>query len=106
MESKHVQNVISKKSTATYKYHATSRFIDDLCAINDDDEISKSFKYIYSGELELKLEHSGTHATYLDLDIKTEDGMFVYKVFDKREKFLFFIVYMPHFESNISSTIF
>ena len=106
MESKHVQNVISKKSTTTYKYHATSRFIDDLCAINDDDEISKSFKYIYSGELELKLEHSGTHATYLDLDIKTEDGMFVYKVFDKREKFLFFIVYMSHFESNISSTIF
>ena len=61
---------------------------------------------MYSAELELKLGHSVTHATYLDLDIKTEDGMFVYKVFDKRDKFSFFIVRMPHFESNIPSTIF
>ena len=29
-ESKHVQNLISKKSTRAYKYHATSQFIDDL----------------------------------------------------------------------------
>ena len=30
-----------------------------LCAINDDGEFSKSFKCIYSGELETKLEHKG-----------------------------------------------
>ena len=105
-ESKHLQNLISKKSTGAYKYHATSRFIDDLCAINDDDEFSKPFKYIYPGELERKQEHSGTHATFLDLDIQIEDGLFVYKFFDKRDKFPFFIVRMPHFQSNIPSTIF
>ena len=41
-ESKHAQNLISKKSTAADKYHATSRFIDD-------EEFSKSFKWIYPG---------------------------------------------------------
>ena len=32
----------------------------------------------YPGELELKLEHSGKQATFLDQDIKIEDGIFVY----------------------------
>ena len=77
-ESKHIQNLISKKSTRACKYYATSPFIDDLCAINDDDESSKSFKCIYLDELELKLEHSEIHATFLDLDIKIEIGVFVY----------------------------
>ena len=43
-ESEHVPILISKKSAGPYKYHAVSLFIDDLCAINDDDEFSKSFK--------------------------------------------------------------
>ena len=46
-KSKHVQNLISKKSTRTYKYHATSQFIDVLFVLNDDDEFSKSLKCIY-----------------------------------------------------------
>ena len=46
------------------------------------------------------------HITVLDLDIKVEDGIFVYKLFDKRDKFPFFIVHMPRFESNVPSTIF
>ena len=71
-----------KKSTG-----ATSRFIDGLCAINNDGEFSESFKCINPGELELKLEQSGTDATFLDLDIENEDGIFVYKFFDKRDKF-------------------
>ena len=76
-----------------------------LCAINDDGEFSKSFKCIYSGELETKLEHKGRHALFLDLDIKIEDGVFAYKLFDKRDKFPFFITLVVHFESNIPSTI-
>ena len=80
--------------------------MDDLCTINDDGEFSKSFKCIYPGELKLKLEHSGTLAKFLDLDIKIEDGVFVYKIFHKRDKFPFFIFRMPHFESNIPSNIF
>ena len=70
-QSKHVQNLISKKSTRAYKYHATSPFIHDLLAINDDEQFSKSFKCIN----QLELEHSGTHETFLDLDIR--HGIFV-----------------------------
>ena len=101
----YVQNLISKKSTEPYEYNAASRFIDGFCAINNDDKFSKLFKRIYPGGLQLKLKYSKTYATFLDLDIKIENGIFVYKLFDKREKFLFFIVHMPHFQRNIPSTI-
>ena len=63
-------------ATGAYKYRATSRFIDDVWTIHDDGKFSKCFKCIYPRELEVKLEHSGTHATFVDLDIKTEDGIF------------------------------
>ena len=44
-----------------------------------DDWFSKSFnKCLYPRELKLKLGHSGKHATFLDQDIKIEDGIFVY----------------------------
>ena len=105
-ECKHSQNLISKKPTRAYKYHATSRFIDDLCTINDDDEFSKSFKCIYPGEIVLKQGYCGTHATFLYLDVEIEDEIFVYIRFDKRDKFLFFIVHMPHFQSNVPAIIF
>ena len=61
---------------------------------------------IYPKELELKIEHHGDHATFLDLDITIQNGIFVYKLFDKRDKFPFFIVRMPHLSSNIPSSVF
>ena len=51
------------------KYHATHRFIDDLLALNDGGHFGKSHKNIYSKEMQLKKENSGTDATYLELDI-------------------------------------
>ena len=56
--------------------------------------------------MDLKVEHQGNHATVLDLDITIEDGIFVYKLFDKRDAFPFFIVRMPNLSSNIPSFIF
>ena len=56
--------------------------------------------------MELKVEHHGEHATFLDLDIRIEDNIFVYKLFDKRDAFPFFIVRMPYLSSNIPSIIF
>ena len=46
-----------------------------------------SFKNIYHQELELKVVHKENHASILDLDIKIEDSVFVYKLFDKGDKF-------------------
>ena len=42
----------------------------------------------------------------LKLDITIKDEIFIYKLFDKRDKFPFVIVRMPHFFSIISSSIF
>ena len=53
-----------------------------------------------------KLEHQAEHATFLDLDMAVEDNIFVYKLFDKKDKFPFFIVRMPYLSSNIPSSIF
>ena len=105
-ESKFIQQLISQGSSRAYKYNATGRFIDDLCAINDGGDFSSSFNKIYPQDLSLKVEHEGTHATFLDLDITIKDGIFVYKLFDKRDKFPFFIIRMPHLSSNIPSSIF
>ena len=59
-----------------------------------------SYKEIYPKELELKVEHHGNHATFLDFDITIKSNIFVYKLFDKRDKFPFFIVRMPHLQPS------
>ena len=56
--------------------------------------------------IQLKVEHHTTHATFLDLDITVENDIFCYKLYDKRDAFPFFIVRMPHRDSNIPSKIF
>ena len=71
----------------------------------DENEFLTSFKNIYPKELDLKVERQGNHVSFLDLDIKVEDSIFVYKPFDKRDKFSLFIVRIPHLSSNIPSTI-
>ena len=53
----------------------------------DDNEFLTSFKNIYSKELDLKVERQENHVSYLDLDRKVEESVFVYKPFDKRDKF-------------------
>ena len=45
-ESKYVQQLISEGPSRGYKFHGTSRLIDDLCKINYDAEFSSSYKYI------------------------------------------------------------
>ena len=105
-ENKFISSLCSKNDIRRYKFHSTSRFIDDLIAINDNGEFGKCFKEIYPPELELKLEHQGLHATFLDLDIRISEGKFQYKLFDKRDNFNFFIVRMPNLTSNIPTSVF
>ena len=93
-ESKYVKQLISNGSCKAHKYHGVSRFIDDLCAINYDKKFLTSCKNIYPMKLELKVEHQGNHTSFLDLDIKIEDSVLVYKLFDKRDKIS--IVYSPN----------
>lgn len=71
------------------------RFIDDACCVNDSDEFEKSHHDIYPASLQLKCEHKGDHATFLELDVSVVDGKFVYKLYGKRDAFPFTIVRMP-----------
>ena len=60
------------------KFLNAMRFIDDECNLNDAKEFSKSFQEIYPSHLQLKCEHEGIHATFLELDILVEENIFKY----------------------------
>ena len=89
-----------------FKFKNCFRFIDDECNLDDFSEFGFSFKEIYPDCLELKCEHKGSHATFLEIDITIEDGIFVYKLYDKRDNFPFEIVRMPDLSGNIPSHVF
>ena len=64
------------------------RFIDELIALNDDDEFFRSYVEIFPMEMELKLENQSTESgSYLDL--KIDDKVFNSKLYDKRDAFHF-----------------
>ena len=105
-ENQFISDLISTNKVKARHFLSTKRFIDDLCAINDGGEFGRSYQLIYPDELELKVEHSGDHASFLNLDITIKDGIFVYKLYDKRDGFPFSIVRMPYTSSNIPENIF
>ena len=74
--------------------------------LNDGFEFKKHRSEIYPKDMELKCEHSGTSATFPELDIVIQNNIFVYKLFDKRDAFPFSIVCMPDLSNNIPSNIY
>ena len=50
-----------------------------------------------------KVEHSSTHATFLNLDVTVKDKVFVYRFFDKCA---FFLVCISYINVNIPKSIF
>jgi hypothetical protein len=105
-EEQYISNTIPLDPAKARHFHSTKRFIDDLIAINDGGEFGRVFKDIYPEELELKVEHSGEHADFLNLDVSIVNNIFVYKLYDKRDAFPFLIVRMPNKCSNIPQSIF
>ena len=105
-EKRHILFLRTSNPNLVRKYKHASRFIDDECNLNDGGEFGRSFRDIYPQELELKCEHQGDRASFLELDIKIENGLFVYSLFDKRDDFPFHIVRMPHLSSNIPDHVF
>ena len=105
-ETRFMKGLRKSDNVTARKFHGCSRFIDDLICLNDGNKFGESFRNIYPNDLELKCEHSGNHATFLDLDIKISGDEFIYKLYDKRDEFPFFVVRMPDRRSNIPSYIF
>ena len=64
-----ITRLIKSDKSRAFKFRHSTRFIDDECNLNDDGEFGKSYREIYPNNLELKCEHEGIHATFLDLDI-------------------------------------
>ena len=105
-ENKWVRNLKKENLMKARKFSHTFRFIDDLIAINDNDQFLHSFKEIYPEELQLNLENSGEHVTFLDLDLTKNDRQLDMKLFDKRDDFPFSIVRLPFASSNIPTSMF
>ena len=105
-ECKYISTLMRTDKRKAFMFKHATRFIDDECNLNDGGEFGRSFHLIYPSDLELKCEHQGSHATFLDLQIDILDGIFVYKLFDKRDDFPFFIVRMPDLSGNIPSHVF
>ena len=97
---------MSKLISEARYFYAIKRFIDDLGILNDGGVFNDVYKDIAPPKLQLKVKYSGTHATFLNLDTTVKDGVFVYKLFDKRYPFSFFIVRMPYIDDNIPRLIF
>ena len=62
-EAKYITSLVSARSKIPYNFHSFGRFIG-LCVINYKNSFFDNFKDIYPKELELKLEHQGSHATF------------------------------------------
>ena len=105
-EYKFIKNLMKTNPQKAMKFRYAVRFIDDNCNLNDGGEFGRSYHLIYPADLELKCEHQGLHATFLDLEINIKNNIYVYKLFDKRENFPFFIVRMPDLGGNIPSHVF
>jgi len=105
-EQKHVSSLMKTNQANARLYKYASRFIDDQCNLNDSSQFKTSCQAIYPRELQVKCEHEGQHATFLELDITIENGIFVYKLFDKRDEFPFSIVRMPDLSGNIPDHVF
>ena len=67
-----------------FLFNRNFRFIDYLVVINGGNVLLELFRDIYPESLELKMEHTGTRATFLYLEITVQGGKFFFKLFDKR----------------------
>ena len=70
-------------------FHSTKHFIDDLCAINHGGEFGRCISDEYPKEFEFKVERQGGNATFLNLNITTKEGIFIYTFLIKETFFLF-----------------
>ena len=105
-EEKFMKELIKSNPGTALQYRHASRFIDDQGNLNDNGEFGLSCHSIYPKELEVKCEHQGSAASFLEMHINIIDGEFVYKLFDKRDNFPFDIVRMPNLNGNIPEHVF
>ena len=80
--------------------------MDDISSINSDGVFEEDISHIYPDSLTLTKENQGhLSADILDLTVNldAQAKKFVFKLYDKRDKFKFSIVNYPEINSNIST---
>ena len=83
-------------------FNSTSRYLDDLLYI-DNPYFEGMVNQIYRPELQLnKANTSDTEVPFLDLHLSISNGFVTFKVYDKRDDFVFDIVNFPFFEWRCS----
>ena len=103
-EYKYIMSLINCKDGNLKYFKYVYRYIDDLLTLNDNGHFKNIFKDIYPSELELKqTATSSLGASYLDMDIKVDEGShkFGYTLYDKRNDFPFNVISMPNMRSNV-----
>ena len=106
-ENQYVSDLKKENLMLARRFSYTFRYIDDLCAINDNGEFERVFSDIYPMEVELTKENStNSSATFLDLSIEINERKFSTHIYDKRDSFPFYITRMPYKDSNIPSRMF
>ena len=84
------------------------RYIDDLIAVNNNNEFENNWREIYPAELELTKESpdGNRSSTFMDLSVTIINNRFEYKLYDKRNAFPFKIVRFPYRSSNMPNKMF
>ena len=102
-EYKYMKNLIKNNIILAKKFNNTTRYIDDLLTLNNN-QFDAAIKDIYPQKLQLKkTTECATALSYLDVLITIDNGRYSTAVFDKRDSFTFSIVNFPHLSSNIPS---
>ena len=106
-ESTWLKTIKKTNNVLARKFGQTFRYIDDLLALNDGGSFERFYKDIYPEELQLNKENVTNDCTdFLDLHIYIENGVFMTRLFDKRDHFGFDITRLPYRDSNIPSKMF
>ena len=76
------------------------------CTLNIGGEFHKLYKEIHPKKLVLRLGHSGSHTTFLDLDIAISNDKISTKLHNKRDDFSIFISLRRNFHRSIHHLLF
>ena len=100
-EADYVEKTSKQDMVLARKFNLCSRYIDDLFVGNFPNFKEHIYK-IYPRELEIKPESENIkEVAYLDLRIKSENGVLDFSIYDKRDDFNFEIVNFPYMDSCI-----
>ena len=102
-EHSYILKAIADKNPVIHTLKYARRYIDDLNIPNASRKLCDIItKEIYPEDLSIVATNdSKLNTTFLDLDIRVDNNMFICKLYDKRRDFPFKVVTFPNLKSNV-----